>query len=258
MCLILFAVRAHPDYPLVIAANRDENYRRPTAAAAYWQDHPQVLAGRDLEALGTWLGVTRAGRFAALTNFRDAFERKTEAPSRGRLVSDFLTSAIDPQAYLDQIAPSAGRYNGFNLLVGDAAGVHSFSSRGSSSQRLLPGVYGLSNHLLDTPWPKVAAGKKRLAGILQDGVSAEPLFELLDDRREAPDDLLPDTGVGLARERVLSPALIAAPEYGTRASTVVLFHRAGAVEFSERGVMPGGVHGETLRYRFNLPAASAS
>jgi len=258
MCLILFALRAHPDYPLIIAANRDESYLRPTAAAAYWQDHPQVLAGRDLEAMGTWLGVTRSGRFAALTNFRDALERKQDAPSRGSLVSDFLTTAIAPRDYLEQIAPAAGRYNGFNLLVGDAGGMHSFSSRGSVSKRLAAGVHGLSNHLLDTPWPKVAAGKERLANILQSGVSVEPLLALLDDRGEAADDLLPDTGVGLARERVLSPALITASEYGTRASTVVLFHRDGAVEFAERSVMPGGVHGKTLNYRFTLPAANAS
>ena len=258
MCLILFAHRAHPDYPLVIAANRDENYQRPTAQAAFWLDESHILAGRDLEGMGTWLGVTRDGRFAALTNFRDPREAKSGAPSRGRLVGDFLASCAAPRKYLEQVRDEAALYNGFNLLLGDASGVFYFSSREAAPRQLPPGIYGLSNHLLDTPWPKVTQGKSRLAGVLEKGVEADKLLELLDDRSLAADASLPDTGVGLERERVLSSALIVSPLYGTRASTVILLNRNGEVDFTERTILPHGIHAETLRYRFTLSEGQAA
>jgi uncharacterized protein with NRDE domain len=179
MCLILIAHGAHPEFPLVIAANRDEYYERPTAGAAFWHDHPHILAGRDLECMGTWLGVTRGGRFAALTNFRDPRERKTDAPSRGRLVSDFLVTDNNPREYLKDVSRQAQRYNGFNLLVGDLDGVFYLSSREARVQELSPGIHGLSNHLLDTPWPKVARGKQRLQAALSGGPNAETLLGLL-------------------------------------------------------------------------------
>lgn len=252
MCLILLAHRAHPDYPLVIAANRDEYYRRPTARAAFWQDYPQILAGRDLECMGTWLGVTRAGRFAALTNFRDPHASKTDAPSRGQLVSDFLTSEREPREYLEEVAARAPHYNGFNLLAGDVDGVFYFCSRTGSMQQASSGIHGLSNHLLDTPWPKVTRGKKRLQAVLEDEPSAEVLLDLLQDREPAPASELPDTGVGADLERVLSPALIVSPQYGTRASTAVLFGGDGSVSFSERTILPGGDIGPTVSLRFRL------
>jgi len=252
MCLILLAHGAHPDYPLVIAANRDEYYRRPTAKAAFWRDHPHIFAGRDLEGMGTWLGITRAGRFAALTNFRDPRERKTDAPSRGQLVSAFLASERAPLEYLEEVAALAPRYNGFNLLAGDIDGVFCFSSRLSSVQKLTPGIHGLSNHLLDTPWPKVARGKQRLQAALAEEPSAEALLDLLHDREPAAESELPDTGIGAELERVLSPALIVSPQYGTRASTGVLFGRDGRVSFSERTILPGGDIGATVSLRFSL------
>ncbi|MBE0625022.1 MAG: NRDE family protein [Burkholderiales bacterium] len=252
MCLILLALGAHPDYPLLIAANRDEYYQRPTAKAAFWQDHPHILAGRDLDGMGTWLGVTRAGRFAALTNFRDPRERKTDAPSRGTLVSGFLASALDPRAYLEEIAAQARHYNGFNLLAGDIDDVFYFSSRAGEVQQLSPGIHGLSNHLLDTPWPKVARGKQRLQAMLADEPSAEALLELLHDRQPAAQGELPDTGVGVDMERVLSPALVVTPQYGTRASTAVLFGGDGSVSFNERTVLRGGEIGATVGLRFRL------
>lgn len=252
MCLILFARGAHPDYPLVIAANRDEYYRRPTAKAAFWQDHPRILAGRDLECMGTWLGVTRAGRFAALTNFRDPRERKTDAPSRGQLVSDFLTSERPPREYLDEVATRAPQYKGFNLLAGDVDGVFYFSSRSGSVQEVSPGIHGLSNHLLDTPWPKVARGKLRLQAALADEPNPEALLDLLHDREPATESELPETGVGADLERVLSPALIVSPQYGTRSSTAVLFGGDGSVSFSERTILPGGDTGATVSLRFRL------
>ena len=252
MCLILIACGAHPDFPLVIAANRDEYYQRPTARAAYWPDHKHILAGRDLECKGTWLGVTRAGRFAALTNFRDPRARKTDAPSRGHLVSDFLLSELEPRAYLERIKSAASDYNGFNLLAGSADGVFCFSSHTSTLQQLSPGIHGLSNHLLDTPWPKVVRGKQRMQQALELGPDASALLDLLLDRESAPVKALPDTGIGAEQERVLSPALIVSPQYGTRASTAVLFGGDGSVSFTERTILPGGNIGPTISLRFNL------
>jgi uncharacterized protein with NRDE domain len=172
MCLILFAHGAGEDFPLVLAANRDEFYERPTAPAAFWTEAPHVLAGRDLQAGGSWLGVTRTGRWAALTNYRDPPTSRPGRPSRGMLVSDFLTGSATPEQYLAAVAADAERYDGFNLLVGDPSGVHYFGNRmadGGEPSRLEPGVYGLSNHLLDTPWPKVARGRTRLKALLADG-----------------------------------------------------------------------------------------
>ena len=252
MCLILIAHGAHSDFPLVIAANRDEYYQRPTARAAFWQDHPHILAGRDLECMGTWLGVTREGRFAALTNFRDPRERKTDAPSRGQLVSDFLASEQEPREYLADIAIEAPRYNGFNLLAGDIDGVFYLSSRTGSVQQVSPGIHGLSNHLLDTPWPKVELGKRRLQAALEGEFSAESLLNLLHDREPAAESELPDTGIGAEMERVLSPALIVSPKYGTRSSTAVLFGVDGSVSFAERTILPGGNTGPTVSLHFSL------
>ena len=252
MCLILIAYRAHPDFPLVIAANRDEYYQRPTAPAAYWTDQSQILAGRDLECMGTWLGVTRQGRFAALTNFRAPNERKTDAPSRGHLVSDFLASGEDPVAYLDKIKLLAPRYNGFNLLAGGVDGVFCLSSRESRVEELSPGVHGLSNHLLNTPWPKVVRGKRRLYEVVSRVPDAGSLLGLLSDREPAPESELPDTGLDSEREKLLSPALIVSPLYGTRASTALLFGRDGSVSFTERTMLPGGSAGPTVSLRFNV------
>lgn len=252
MCLILFAHHAHPEYPLVIAANRDEYYQRPTAKAAFWDDHPDILAGRDLECMGTWLGITRAGRFAALTNYRDPRERKTDAPSRGTLVSEFLISDQPPRAFLESVAARAQRYNGFNLIAGDIDSVFYFSSRAGGVREVAPGVHGLSNHLLDTPWPKVERGKARLEAALADEPSTETLLELLHDREPAAESELPDTGIGIEMERVLAPALIVSPQYGTRASTAVIFGRGGDVSFSERTILQGGVSGATVGMHFDI------
>lgn len=252
MCLILIAYGAHPDFPLVIAANRDEYYERPTARAAYWQDHSDILAGRDLECMGTWLGVTRAGRFAALTNFRDPNGRKLDAPSRGHLVSDYLISEQDPRSYIDEIRTAAPRYNGFNLLAGNTGGVFCFSSRDATLQELPPGIHGLSNHLLNTPWPKVVRGRQRLQQALERGPEPSALLDLLFDREPARESELPDTGIGADMERVLSPALIVSPQYGTRASTALMFGSDGSVSFTERTILPGGGIGPTVSLRFSL------
>ena len=250
MCLILFAHRAHADYRLVVAANRDEWFGRPTAPAGFWSDAPDLLAGRDLEAKGTWLGVTRAGRFAAITNFRDPGSNRADAPSRGGLVSAFLTSGASPAAYLDSLRSDAMRYNGFSLLVGDANTLLYFSNREGEKRELPPGIYGLSNQLLDVPWPKVRVGKARLEANLNGRVDAQSLLEALDDTTQAPEEALPRTGVSLELERQLSPRRIRAGEYGTRSSTVLVISAEGEVSFVERSFAASGAQSGIVRERF--------
>lgn len=224
MCLIVLAWQVHPEYPLVLAANRDEFYNRATAPARFWPEAPAVLAGRDLVAGGTWLGVTRYGRFAALTNFREPAAAKGER-SRGLLVSHFLQGNDAPMDYAGAVMAEASHYGGFNLLLGDGDELVVLSNRGTAPRRLAPGVYGLSNHLLDTPWPKVARARAELQAQLA-APTVDGLMQLLAHDAAAPDEALPETGVGLAMERLLSPLFIRSPHYGTRASTVLLLgHR---------------------------------
>lgn len=256
MCLILFAHRAHAAYPLVIAANRDEFYERPTAPAAFWHDAPHVLAGRDLQAGGSWLGITHDGRWAALTNYRDPPSPVPGRPSRGALVAGFLTGDAAPDNYLADVAARADQYDGFNLLVGDATGAWYFGNRATDDagpRRLEPGVYGLSNHLLDTPWPKVARGRQRLGELLAGGaVDAESLLGILYDTEIAPAQSLPDTGIGAEWERVLSAAFVATPVYGTRASTALIVTAAGELTFVERSFRPGPVAAGDVRFQHRL------
>lgn len=235
MCLILFAYKVHPAYPLILAANRDEFYERPSAPADFWSGHPQVLAGIDLKEKGTWLGVTKGGKFAAITNYRDPASWKEDAPSRGGLVSRYLTGSSSAEKYLKRISARASAYNGFNLLLGDARDIFVYSNRGEM-QKIAPGIYGLSNRLLDTPWPKVRRGKKLLKAALdkKGAELEEALFALLADRRVPPDSQLPETGVELEWERMLSPMFIASPVYGTRSSTILLIGNNKRIKFIEK------------------------
>ena len=233
MCLILVAWQAHPDYPLVVAANRDEFFARPAAPAAWWPDAPHVFAGRDLEAGGTWLGLTRTGCFAGLTNFRDPGRNRAGTPSRGALVADFLGGGESTAEALARLLHEGPRYNAFNLFVSDGNTLGIYESESGNSRLLEPGVHALSNHLLDTPWPKVRAGKARLFRALQALPDDTPLIELLRDDRPAPDAELPRTGVSLAWERMLSSAFIRAPGYGTRCSTVIRRDRHGQTHVQE-------------------------
>src|SRR5215475_6665728 len=248
MCLILFAYRAHPAYRLVVAANRDEWFQRPTAPAAFWADAPDILAGRDLEQGGTWLGVTRHGRFAAITNFRDPGNHRADAPSRGGLVSAFLRAEIAPAAYLEQLRPDASAYNGFSLLVGDRTSLGYLSNREGRIRDLEPGIYGLSNDLLDVQWPKVQLGKQRLAAWLDDDRRPEALLALLDDTRAAPDAALPRTGVSLEWERRLSSLRIVGEGYGTRSSTALVIGSAGEIRFVERSFGEDGVESGVAQF----------
>lgn len=233
MCLILAAWHAHPDYPLVVAANRDEHFARPTAAAQWWEDEPKILAGRDLAARGTWLGITRDGRFAALTNYRNPALRRAQAPSRGLLVRDALAGIAPTLKVLGHVASVAQHYADFNLLVSDgrSLGIHESAAR--RTRRLAPGIHALSNHLLDTPWPKVEVARDRFRAALEGSLADDDFLALLRDDAPAPDDRLPSTGVSLEWERLLSPVFVRAPGYGTRSSTLLTVRRDGAARLRE-------------------------
>ena len=233
MCLAVIALGAHPRYPLVVAANRDEFHARPTAPAAWWDEG--WLAGRDLEAGGTWLGVTRAGRVALLTNVRDPARHDPHAPSRGTLVTRMLADAGAPAEALAAAVADGNAHNGFNLLVGDAREAHWGSNRGGSPRALAAGVHGLSNASLDTPWPKVVCIKTGVAAwCASGGEDPAALLAALADRALAPDDALPSTGVTLEWERLLSAPFIVSDRYGTRSSTVMTIDVDGHAQFIER------------------------
>ena len=253
MCLILFSYKQHPFYPLVLAANRDEFYERPTAPASFWEDRSDLLAGRDLERNGTWFGITRQGRMAALTNYRDPATAKRDVPSRGWLVRDFLVGGDDPETYLQRLTETAYKYNGYSLILGDPFQLYYFSNH-SGTRKLSPGPYGLSNHLLDTPWPKVERGKKLLAELLSKKAIPQPedIFDLLKDQQRPPDELLPDTGVGPEWERRLSTLFIASPIYGTRSSTLLLIDRCRRVTFMERTFSGGPDSWMTAKFLFKI------
>jgi uncharacterized protein with NRDE domain len=221
MCLILLAWRAHPGLPLAVAANRDEFHGRPAAAAAFWPDRPAILAGRDLEAKGTWMGVARSGRFAAVTNYRGARE-PSAAESRGALVTKFLESDETPGRYMKGLSPE--KYSGFNLLACDEEELWWMSNRDGAPRRLEPGIYGLGNLLLDSP--EVEPDKARFRAVLDMAPGVEPLFGALE------------------------PARIVHPQYGTRCSTVFLKAGNGRVRYAERTYGADGAAGETARFEF--------
>lgn len=240
MCLIVFAWRPGHPQPLVVAANRDEFYARPTQPLSHWADAPGVYAGRDLEAGGTWLGVGPAGRFAALTNIRDP-DQPLGQRSRGELVSGFLTGTQPIEAYLDQVASRASEYSGFNLLLSDGQQLAYLSAREATPRLLDTGVYGLSNAGLDTPWPKLLKARAALQAKLHEP-QPEALLTLLADSQQAAESELPETGVGMATERLLSSVFIASQSYGTRASTVLLVSADGSRQLVERSFGPFGGH----------------
>ncbi|KQW43657.1 MULTISPECIES: NRDE family protein [unclassified Roseateles] len=251
MCLAAFALNAHPRFPLVIAANRDEFFARDAAPMAWWADHPDILAGRDLSAGGTWFGLSRAGRLALLTNVREPGRHNPDAPSRGALVVDWLGASDEAPAFASRLT---GGYNGFNLITADVArgAWHWLSNRAAAPVALVQGIHALSNAALDTPWPKAVGLKAAMAEALAAATGtqdlAERLLQALADDSPARDDELPDTGVGLARERLLSPRFIRIPDpaqpaaavYGTRCSTVLVSEASGATVVTERSVSADG------------------
>lgn len=249
MCLLVFAWKVHPDYSLIFAGNRDERHARASRAAGFWADAPEVLAGRDLEAGGTWLGITAGERFAVVTNYREGLNPKKMPRSRGELPGEFLRGTDAVQHYLQGVAQRAQTYAPFSLIVGDTDELWYFSNRsGQPPQPVSSGIHGLSNHLLDTPWPKVVLSKSRLAALLErDAATQDALFKLLADRSTAPAEKLPDTGIGAKRERMVSPVFITDPVYGTRASSVI-FLRRGDIDFTERRFDPAGQALETRTF----------
>jgi len=227
MCIIFLAYNIHPNYPLILLANRDEFYERKSAPAQIWKDSPEIFAGRDLVGGGTWLGITTRGRIAAVTNYREPGVPKGPV-SRGDLVADFLRADLPPNEYLASVSNRNNDYSGFNLLVGEFShsrqDLYYFSNRCNGIRKLESGIYGLSNHLLDTPWPKVRKGTERFSQFVRlPELEKQALFDLLADESFADDADLPDTGVGYEIEKALSAIFIRTPVYGTRCSTVVTF-----------------------------------
>lgn len=254
MCLILLAYKVHPNYPLIIAANRDEQYNRPTASAQFWADYPNLLAGRDLEAMGTWFGVTKEGRFAAITNYRAPSLVVDNARSRGELVTNYLIGNASTREYLINLQETRDNYNGYNLILGDINCCWYYSNISNQVEEVKPGIHGLSNHFLDTPWTKVNKGKENLARCIQDPnfIEKEKLFTLLYDDERANVEELPDTGVGLEWETILSSIFVKSPNYGTRASTVMLIDRQKHILFSECSFIPDEPQWEEVNYEFNF------
>jgi uncharacterized protein with NRDE domain len=251
MCLILFAKDYHPDYKIILAANRDEFYHRKTAAANFWDEHPDVLAGKDLEAGGTWLGITKKGKIGMLTNYRDLRHLKDHAPTRGRLVLDYLINGHKPDEYLDEIKPTASNFNGFNLIVGQPEQLLYFSNFGNGIEEIPNGIFGISNHLLETPWPKVQRGKSKLQSLIDaEKFEVENFFDLLKDDAKAADDQLPDTGLDLERERALSSMFIKSPGYGSRCSTLIMVNKKDEVLFAERVYNPENGESNTRSHQF--------
>lgn len=235
MCLIFLSLNNHTGYKLIVAANRDEFYQRKTSPVHFWEDNPHILGGRDLEASGTWMAMSKKGKISLVTNYRDLHNINPTAPSRGHLVSDYLLNGDHPEEYLKRVSNNGKAYNGFNLIAGSADELFYYSNYKNAVEKIEPGLHGLSNHLLDTPWPKVERGLEKMKKALSDK-TADPLnlFELLNDTQVAPDEKLPETGVGLERERVLSSMFIKSPGYGTRCSTVVMVDKNNEVYYSER------------------------
>ena len=240
MCLIVFAWRPDHATPLIVAANRDEFYARPSLPLAAWPEAPQVHAGRDLEAGGTWLGIGADGRFAALTNIRNPHQPPARK-SRGELVARFLTGELPIAQYLTDVVGRSLEYAGFNLLVGNRQELWHYNAQETAPSQLAAGIYGLSNAGLDTPWPKLLKAKAALAEVLDDP-QPQALLALLGDPQTAPFGDLPDTGVGLATESLLSSVFIASPTYGTRASTALIVQADGSRVMVERSFGPYGGH----------------
>jgi uncharacterized protein with NRDE domain len=252
MCLIVLAWQAHPAWPLVVAANRDEFHSRPADPLQWWTDEPRIAAGRDLEAGGTWLGASRNGRFATVTNYRENLKVQTGRRSRGALVTDFVTADAAPLAFAGGIDQE--RYAGFSLLAATPASLAYVSNRGDAPRALAAGIYGLSNASLDTPWPKVVRSRERLQLLIDRGaVTPERLFALLADREPADEVGTPTRDLEAAKMRAVSAPFIVTPAFGTRCSTVLILGANGEVQLDERRFdAHGRTTGETsLRYRLD-------
>lgn len=253
MCLVVFANNIHKDYKFIFAANRDEFYDRPTDQADFWIDYPDLLAGKDLQAGGTWMGITKQGKFAAITNFRDLINHKDDAPSRGNLTLDFLVEDIEPKEYYNNLKSTLNDFNGFNLLLGNVDKLYYFSNKDDGLKKLEPGIYGLSNALLNTPWPKVEKSKIYLKRLInQQEIHPWEVLNILNNTAFAKDEELPDTGVGLELERMLSPVFTKMEKYGTRCSTVIMVDKNNNVKFVEKTFFANTGSFSNKEYNFTI------
>lgn len=256
MCILFIAVKLHPRYPLIIAANRDEFHERPTSPADFWSDHKNILAGRDLRAGGTWMGINKQGDIAALTNIRAPGKERENAVSRGELVTNYLANSTSQSNYLSTLQQNHFDYNGYNLLFGNLSQLQVYNSFDNTAFELEEGVYGLSNASLDSPWPKLDMGKSELARYCEqaDDLSFEHLFELLGNKLPAKDEDLPNTGIPIELEKKLSSIFITSPEYGTRSSTVLLIDQRQEVYWEERTFSPQGKRIGAKVHQFTIKA----
>lgn len=254
MCLIALAWRTHPDFPLALAANRDEFHDRPAAAAQWWEDRHEVFGGRDLTHGGSWLALSRHGRLAAVTNVRRMLPPDPQAPSRGGLVSGFVQATSSAREYAAALADRAGRYSGFNLLLYDGASVVFCNNQHSFECKVLaPGIHVVANATLDTPWPKSQRLRRAMQAFVNQRVASRNLlFSALADAGPVPDAELPDTGVGIELERFLSPPFIRGERYGTRCSSVVTISEDGLAEFAERRFGKDGAFGGETRQNVQI------
>ena len=258
MCLITFAINCHPDYSLILAGNRDEFYDRPTTYAHYWEDIPHLLAGRDLQGGGTWLGISKTGRLAAVTNYRDPQNMRADARTRGDLTTAFLKDDdLSAREYLSGLHEKADEYNGFNLLLFDGEKAFHYSNYEKSINELPAGVYGLSNALLDTPWPKLVRLKKSFEDAFSQQVAHEDLLAILEDSELAADHDLPDTGIPYEWEKAISSICIQTDNYGTCCSTVVTIDKRGQASFTERSFPVGARENKVVQFSFDLPKVEA-
>lgn len=253
MCILFIAINQHKEFPLIILANRDEFQERPTTAAHFWKEYPDLLAGRDEKEGGTWLGVTRQGKISALTNYRDIPLHKEGRLSRGHLVRDYLISEKSSKEYLDFLIRERGNYNPYNILIGNKEELFVYNNISNETNKLEDGFHGLSNAYLNSPWPKLNRGVEAMKNyILNNEINHDELFSIMKDETKAPDELLPDTGVGLEKERFLSSIFLKSPVYGTRSTAILLFDRHNAVSFYEKSYSPNGDTVGEFQSEFNL------
>lgn len=254
MCLIVFSYKSNPSYPFVLATNRDEFYGRPTQAAHIWQTSPKIIAGKDKEAGGTWLGVSETGRFAALTNHRKMDDVKEDTTSRGIIVKDFLLSERNPREYLGELQRDGDQFNGFNLIAGNFDDLYYMSNRKEGIYKIKPGIHAVSNAFLNTPWPKTVYAAEVFQEILNNGgADEEKLFEMLKHDERYPIDRLPDTGLPKEMEKAVSSVFIQTDNYGTRSSTLLTVDNHHSVHFVEKSYIPGTRKvDQTVRFDFEM------
>lgn len=253
MCLIFLSYKQNKEYPLIVLANRDEFYNRPTQAADYWNENPNILGGKDLEGGGTWMGVTKNGYMAMLTNYRDIANIIPNAPTRGKLVADYLLGEFSPKEYLAALSRTASRYNGYSLIVGSFNDPWYYSNYQNKLVQLGTGFYGLSNALLNNKWPKVETGKSMLSPLLsKNKIDKNALFDVMTNPNVATDKQLPQTGLPLEKERAVSSMFIRTKEYGTRCTTLIIVDKSGKVDFTERPFENGLATGEEYNFSFQV------